>query len=528
MVEIELKFQVPAGGRAAVYRFVAGRQPGTPPRIRLQAAYFDTPDRLLARAGLALRLRREGRQWVQTLKGSADDGISREEHNVRLLASEVQADAPQADPRRHADAAVGHRLLKLLDGRPADALGCIYRTDIRRLKRNLRSRHGTVELALDEGWLLAGGRRIAVCELEIELLSGHPLAVLDVAGRWAPRLGLWLDTRSKAERGDMLSRDVPMAPPRGASTVRLQRAQNAREGLQSVITTCRPQVLVNAAQIGSGEFDTEHVHQLRVGLRRLRSALQLFGRDADAAALGAPLIEPMAQLFRRLGAARDGAVMEGELAQALGAALRGIGAAGDLPAMAKNDKAESPTAVVRDAASQSVLLDLLAATLPTAPVSLAVSGRAPASIGQASPLSWQPPRPDRAAPSRLHEQLARRLKRWHRDVLIDAAAFDSLDDAARHRLRKRIKRLRYAAEFVAGLYDAARVRRGLKPLRRVQQRLGALNDVAVGLQAFDAVKADDPRAWFALGWLAARRQELLGAAAPDLKALVIARRFWKR
>src|SRR5438105_13332093 len=90
MREIELKFQVPSERRAAVDAAVAGRTPA--PRLRLQAAYFDTPQRTLAQAGLALRIRHEGRHWVQTLKGAGADGLTRAEHNVML------------PPGRHADA----------------------------------------------------------------------------------------------------------------------------------------------------------------------------------------------------------------------------------------------------------------------------------------------------------------------------------------------------------------------------------------------------------------------------------------
>ena len=58
MQEIELKFQVPVVARLATEAWVLK---GSTRRVRLQAAYFDTADRLLARAGLALRLRLEGR-----------------------------------------------------------------------------------------------------------------------------------------------------------------------------------------------------------------------------------------------------------------------------------------------------------------------------------------------------------------------------------------------------------------------------------------------------------------------------------
>ena len=69
MGEIELKLQVPQGALPAVEQAVAV---GQARRQRLQAVYFDTADRRLGAAGLALRLRKEGRRWVQTLKrGSA-------------------------------------------------------------------------------------------------------------------------------------------------------------------------------------------------------------------------------------------------------------------------------------------------------------------------------------------------------------------------------------------------------------------------------------------------------------------------
>lgn len=519
--EVELKFQVPAARCAEVAAFVAGR-PGASRQIRLQAAYSDTPDRLLAQAGLALRLRREGRQWVQTLKGAGSDGLSRDEHNLPLPG----AARPAIDPQRHAGEAVGERLLTLLASHPDAALQTLYHTDIRRTVRRLRSPHGTVELAFDEGRLVAGEARLAVCELEIELVSGHPLAVIDVARRWALRFGLWLDTRSKAERGDMLARGLAMAPPARGADVRLHKGQTARDALQTAIGACRDPVLVNASQIASGVHEPEHVHQLRVALRRLRSALRFFDGDPDARALAEPLAEPAATLFRRLGAARDLAVMDGELAAALGAALQGIGADGRLPAAEPTDAVELPSEVLREAASQHLLLDLLGAGLPAVPTPVAPRRRL-------SPPAAEPPVEAPSAgptppPARLREQLARRLNRWHRAVLRDAETFEQLDEAARHRLRKRIKRLRYAAEFATSLFDADRVRRSLRPLRRVQERLGALNDVAVALQAFDALKDRDPRAWFALGWLAARRKELLAGAPPELRALLKRKPFWRR
>ena len=212
MKEIELKFRVPPSARKAVEAAVAGPQAAR--RIRLRAAYFDTSTGALAAAGLALRLRKEGRVWVQTLKGTLPEGTSmtRAEHNVPRAETGVAV--PTIDPQLHADTPVGAALLKLLQAANAE-LQQVISTDIWRRARTLRVAGGVVELAFDVGVIEAGAavppRHVPVCELEIELKRGSPQAVVATAQRWVARHGLWLDTRSKAEIGHLLSRDDAMA-----------------------------------------------------------------------------------------------------------------------------------------------------------------------------------------------------------------------------------------------------------------------------------------------------------------------------
>ena len=97
-----------------------------------------------------------------------------------------------------------------------------------------------------------------------------------------------------------------------------------------------------------------------------------------------------------------------------------------------------------------------------------------------------------------------------------------------HRLRKRAKRLRYATEFCAALFGRGDVRRYLKALRALQERLGAVSDVIMAIEAFAPRAPTDAHAMFALGWLTARREALIGAASPELKAFAKVERFWKR
>lgn len=532
MTEVELKFQVPADARRAVDAAVAR---GASQRTRLQAIYFDTPDRRLAAAGIALRLRKEGRRWVQTAKAVGTDAMQRLEHNIALTGSlTVPAGTlPGADPRRHAGTLVGERLSAALATRKGDdaapLLVAHYRTDIWRRHRPLRTTSGWVELAFDSGQLIAGNARLPVCELEIELLRGQPAAVIAVARRWVERYGLWLDVRSKALRGDRLARGVTRGPAVNASPVVLDRGMSADAARHAVIANCLQQILPNASELASdiasdaeveagGDFtdraasdaageegDADHVHQLRVGLRRLRTALRFF--DGCKPPLERGCAEALTRLFRQLGVARD----RDALAASLLPALRKAGA----PLLELPPAAPGPTAaeLVRAPEATLALLTVLAFQIDAQAPSSAITRAA------ASPQTI-----DDAAP--LEQVVAGRLDRWHRRIVRTARRYETLDDTARHRLRRRVKRLRYACEFSASLFRAKPVARYLARLAPLQESLGRYNDLYVGLETYRAAVGDDPRAWFAIGWLVARRDELLAESSKAIRRFAGSKPFW--
>ena len=523
MIEFELKFQIPPGRRDAVRSFVAGRGRPLLRPVDLQALYFDTPRRLLARAGIALRLRHEGAGWVQTLKGAATDGIGREEYNLTLQHLGDSRSPPDVDPRRHRDVPLGKRLVELLaaDADPDTDTGlrCSYRSDVRRLLRQLKTRFGTVELAFDEGHLVSEGSKLEICELEIELISGHPMAVIDAARRWAPRFGLWLDTRSKAERGDLLARGerIAVAQSQVARTT-LHEQHSPRAALQASIVAVRNAILANASQIASGLFDAEHVHQLRVMLRRLRVHLRLFADDPAAAASGRPLAAPAAELFRGLGAGRDRSVLAGPVSTNIVAALRQAGDDGEFQLPNADDADARMVELVRSLASQQLLLGLVEATLPAfVDVPSASEGRV--SLAGAAPADAK-----LIKQSHLSSLLAKRLGHWQRSIARDAGKFDELDEAARHRLRKHVKRLRYAIEATNGLFDKRRSKAVTKPLKSAQLLLGDLNDLSTAIQVFGGVAGADHRAWFARGWLIAQQQTQVDCVARPMKRLALAMR----
>jgi triphosphatase len=500
MTEIELKMQVPVHAQRAVDAAV-GR--GRAQRTRLRAVYYDTADRRLSAAGIALRVRQEGRRHVQTVKAAGEGLLERLEHDVVLRATaRGEQRAPTVDPDLHAGTTVGTVLATALTPRAGETevpLIPVYRTDIRRLHRTVRAPGGVVELAFDVGVILAGDQRLPVSELEIELVRGRPEAVVEVARRWAARHGLWLDLRSKAERGERLARGMHVVPAVKAGTVALDADAGVDAAARAVLAVCLLQVVRNASEISTGDFQPEHVHQMRVGLRRMRSALQLF--EAWTSTLDPEWISGVADLFRQLGVQRDRDVLEAGVL----ASLRAAGAPMTDPRSAAQAAPESacgdPTRIARSQAFTDLMLQLQCYVLA-------------------------PAQPSSCDPEALRTLLNGRLERWHRQVRRDARRFATLSEAARHRLRRRVKRLRYVVEFVATLYRDRRVRRYLARLVPLQEKLGAYNDLCVASALFRGATETDPRAWFAVGWLDATRTGLVTCITPELEALRRLRPFW--
>lgn len=512
--EIELKFRIPVARLAAVRRAVATRAAQVQP---LAAVYFDTPGEHLARARIALRLRREGDTWVQTLKAEGASAMHRLEHNV-VVAGKRQ---PALDLSRHDGTAAGQALREVLAGARDEPLQQRYATEVQRTQRVLRTGDARIELALDEGRITAGRRSLPICELEFELLAGTPQALLDVAGRWVDRFGLVLDVRSKSERGHLLAADVPMSPPAKARPLRLKAEASPAQALAAMLAHALGQALANASQMAEGPHEPEHLHQLRVGLRRLRSLLKVYGPLAPPADAG--LAPALAGLFGQLGAARDQDAMAEWLWPALHAAeapwvpdtAPAADADADATAPAAFGTAVDIAALLCAPATQRLWLSALAACQPPA-----------------GPLA--PPPADTAATpatpraATLQNALRAPLRQLMRQITRDAARFPTLDDEARHRLRRRIKRLRYAADAVASLWPAKPVDTTLRALARAQEPLGAYNDTVVALALFRTLAAQDGRAWFVVGWLTARREALAAPCAKALLRLSRVRGFWRR
>jgi triphosphatase len=159
--------------------------------------YFDTPERDLARAKVALRIRRDGDALIQTLKsgGQSVAGLSaRNEYDWTLSTAELDLDK--------LDAECWPAALAELDKQRIQPL---FTTDFIRQRAEIAWGRGktkvVIEAALDLGKVIAHGQEEEICELELELRQGDPEALLELAAELAADLPLMPCDISKAERG---------------------------------------------------------------------------------------------------------------------------------------------------------------------------------------------------------------------------------------------------------------------------------------------------------------------------------------
>ncbi len=435
--------------------------------LQVDSTYHDTPDGRLAAGRAALRVRAlvvaGRRRWVQTLK-TGDDAAALS----RRGEWETAAPRGRLDPARMADTPLG----ELLRGCPLDGpqgLHPVFRTRFERRRWLLEQGGARIEVALDRGEILAGRRRESICELELELLAGPPAAAwslaLHLAAPDSPAgggLALLPYGDSKAARGYRLAGGLP--PPVAQfrlADLALRPRTAAAQAARAVVGQGTQVMLANAGSAGEPD-SVEHVHQARVALRRMRSALRLLRREA---ALPDELATGLRRVSVHFGAVRDGDVLVQETLPALVSATA--------PAVAPSWPALlAAVGQRRQLARERLLAEL--ATPAFARLCLQLlqwAGETPA--GEATPTLRQ------FAPAAAQAGYER---------LLDAGRFFSaLSTPRRHRVRILAKRLRYNLELLAPALPRGALKSCLPCLARLQQVAGEANDAAAALLAVQSL-----------------------------------------
>jgi triphosphatase len=191
--EVELKFHLPPGSRAVleasgVFATAEAKQ------LHLVTTYFDTPNGLVEKAGLTLRVRRSGHTRTQTVKSHANGrgiAVNRGEREWRIGQEEP-------DVERLAVTRGLAKLARQIKGR----LKPMFITDIRRTVSLMHlDGNSVVEAAIDVGRIRAGAASEPVSELELELKGGDLGPMYRFAVQLQTLAPLWISTESKAARG---------------------------------------------------------------------------------------------------------------------------------------------------------------------------------------------------------------------------------------------------------------------------------------------------------------------------------------
>jgi triphosphatase len=500
-MEIELKLLIHPDDAPALRRHPLLRA-AKPVVRRLLSVYFDTPDLFLRRRAVALRVRRVAGRWVQTVKseGTVQGGLHQRPEWEAAVAKGEPDLSRVADPDLRAT----------LSKAEARGLQPAFTTAFRRTAWMLSFAGSQIELSLDQGEVSADAGSLPISEIELELKQGEPASLYELALRLQEEIPLRLENQSKAERGYLLRAPARVEGLR-APAAGLSAEMDAGHAFQAVARNCIAHLEGNLGGVRE-DGDPESAHQARVALRRLRSALGLFAGAAPAIR-DAALLEELRWLAGEIGPARDWDVF---LAETLPPLLAQCGESSGLQALARDMagarvRAYGSARLAADSQRTQRLLLRLGAWL----------WREPWRVGGGD----GPNQPVMAFAARV-------LGRRHRQVRRLGKNLAALGTPERHRLRIAAKKLRYAAEFFAGLYPHKRSQSYLKTLAALQDVLGRLNDQATTARLLGEVKGTRPTAarmeaiGLVQGWTACRTEQELLALEQVWTAFARRRAFW--
>lgn len=498
--ETELKFLV---SRDAAADLLAHPALQAPERVqKLRSVYYDTPAWTLRRERMALRLRDTGEGVVQTLKQEGgESAFTRGEWEREVEGRTVDVDALAKTP---AAKALGER----------DSLEPVFVTDVQRCVRQCVQSDGLIEVGYDVGELEAGDRRAPIRELELELKRGDPSILFDLARHLVAEVDIRLSFESKSERGYRLAENAELQA-RTSTTIALDGDMPAAMAFKRIAVSCLAQIAANAEVLGD-VARPEAVHQMRVGIRRLRAVMKAFepmlpGPDGEA------VEAELKWLAGELDQARDLDVL---ISASYVQAIHSLDDGG-LAALGRQ-LLDAQTKAYREARNAACSRRSARLWLEAA-----------AWIETGAWTKSDDPRVSRLRELPVRLFAAQALDRLRKAVRKRARHWSRLDAHGRHKLRIRGKRLRYAAELFEPLYAGGKRRKTfLNSLKEMQGVLGDLNDIVSARErALEHSGARQADLAFALGrmvgWREGDEAPLKRMAGKKVAAFCEAKPFWR-
>jgi inorganic triphosphatase YgiF len=396
----------------------------------------------------------------------------------------------------------------------------VFVTEVTRTIFAIEPLPGTaIEVAVDEGEIraVAKDRAEPISEVELELKGGGATALYDLAAQLLEVVPLRIETRSKSERGYHLVDHSNTAPPEvHAEAVILDPKMTVEAALQKIGRSCLAQLLRNEPAVLSAQ--PEGVHQMRVAVRRLRSAISSLKKILPQKDLRW-VNEELRWLGGMLGPARNLDVFAAELLPAARIGLPDepgwddLRAALDRLRLAAYDEIRGAVLSRRYTAGMLRLLRWFE-----------VSGwRRHSAADETDPMS-----------SPIGAIAPGILDRRRRKVRQRGKGFGSLAPRERHKLRIAVKKLRYTVELFGGLFDGDDLEKFVRSLKRLQSDLGYANDVRVAHEFVTELFAQiEPRSAAAHAWVAVleAHDQMLAGRERQLRrhrrALNDAAPFWR-
>jgi inorganic triphosphatase YgiF len=487
-IEIKLRLSPEHPGRlkrSALLRSLTRGRSRTHP---LSTVYFDTPRFELRAFGAALRIRHLGRHRIQTVKlpTNGQTGLQ----ILREIENDVRGDLPDlmSIPDEDAKAWFGDRGV-------AAALAPVFTTELKRTVWSVSILESEIEVALDLGEVRAGERRLEVNEIELELKSGTPSRLVELALMLHREIPVTWEYDTEAARGYRLAMDEPPQPER-ARPIAIGPDMSGRQAFAAVAQSCLRHIRANEGCARLGE-DAEGVHQLRVGVRRLRALVGAYRKEI-AAEVGDFLVRELGWLQTQCGAARDWDVFIAGSLHRLQARLPGdpaVSAMLQAAAALRDESYVALRATLDDPRYTELLLRLEVVLTDGSWSAVAEDGT---------------DKLDRPVAEFASSVLDKRYKR----LRAIGGKHADLPEQELHRLRIAGKKLRYTAEFFRSLYPKKQGTKFIQALSDVQDHLGSLNDAVVSRQLLlslesriantNDIEAARHASGMILGWQAAR------------------------
>ncbi len=477
--EIELKLELDPDDLALARQdpLLAGARSRSNHQVTV---YYDTPETRLKKHGYTLRVRSVGGKFIQTVKPVTESVglVSREE-----LECEVASMEPDLGRL------LQHPLSSLLRKGAAERLEPIILCDVSRTSWLVEQRHQRIEIDLDHGTITAGEHSQEFAEIEFELRDGAPASLIIAARRLADHAPVRLGVLTKAERGFLLADNLLRKVTKAAS-VHIHPGIDVAEAFEIIVHACLKHYRLNEPLV-IHDRDAGALHQSRVAMRRLRSAFTLF-RPAVEDVEFQHLRQELRWFSSQLGDARNVDVyLERDIDEQERAEL-----------IRKRELAyDEVIDAMNSHKFRRLLIDL---------------------VGWIAIGSWRGGKPA----SRPVDSFAnRRLDRLWKSVAGVGRNISRLDEDSRHELRIEGKKLRYAIEFLRGLYPASKEeeKKFAHAIGNLQDALGKLNDIQTARTLFETAPAKEP--WL-IGSLDERRQ--LIAAQDAMRELLRTGPFWRR